>query len=437
MMQTNSRWWARLALTIAASTMVWAQGTPATQPQQGIRFTTAIDFVSKDVTPRDTKTKQFLPDLKKEDFTLFEDGVEQKIESFALSHGGRLLTDIAPAATAPPTGIILPSVRPPADTSGRIIMIFIDDLHIEFKLTAQMRQLLKKMSDLLIHDGDLFGVVSTGYSSISQDMTYDRKRIPEIISKVSGAGLKPSELVKAPTGADGPAEVKFRANTAFSTAYEVLKNFDKITNRRKVFIYMSSGYNFNPFGDTKKRLAYEEANQTNPKNNTGDVQGLGETGKIDPNSADQSLLSNPFEEQLNEFHQADLVRELSELTRQAKRANVIMYTIDPRGLTAGPDIDETDVLSAEYQDYVRSTQDTLRVIAEQTGGFAVVNQNDFDKALKRIDAEASDYYVLGYYSNNPDPLRRKRAVEIRVNRPGVELTYSKEYTLRPPPKAIK
>ena len=46
----------------------------------------------------------------------------------------------------------------------------------------------------------------------------------------------------------------------------------------------------------------------------------------------------------------------------------------------------------------------------------MVNQNDFDKALKRIDAETSDYYVFGYYSSNPDPLKKRRNIEIRVNR---------------------
>jgi len=254
-----------------------------------------------------------------------------------------------------------------------------------------------------------------------------RRAIPESFSKVAGAGVRPADLVRAASTAEGPAEVKYRANTAFSTAYDVLRNFDKITNRRKIFIYMSSGYNFNPFPTARQR--YDA--QQNSKDGSTDL------GLTDPNAPDPSLASNPFESRNTAFSEADLVQELSELTRQAKRANVIMYTIDPRGLTAGPDMDETDVLSSEYQEYVRSTQDTLRVIAEQTGGFAVVNQNDFDKALKRIDAEASDYYILGYYSNNPDPLKRKRSVEIRVNRPGVELTYTKEYTLRPPPKPIK
>ena len=62
----------------------------------------------------------------------------------------------------------------------------------------------------------------------------------------------------------------------------------------------------------------------------------------------------------------------------------------------------------DFNDYVRETQTTLRVLAEETGGFAIVNQNDFDKGLKRIDAETSDYYLIGFYSNNPDPLKRNR-----------------------------
>ena len=61
---------------------------------------------------------------------------------------------------------------------------------------------------------------------------------------------------------------------------------------------------------------------------------------------------------------------------------------------AGQDLDE-EVPIKDWNQYVRETQNSLRVLAEETGGIAVVNQNDFDKALKRIDAETSDYYVLG------------------------------------------
>ncbi len=63
---------------------------------------------------------------------------------------------------------------------------------------------------------------------------------------------------------------------------------------------------------------------------------------------------------------------------------------------------------------MRKSQDSMRVLAEETGGIAVVNMNNFDKALKQIDAASSDYYVLGYYSSNPDPTKRRRQVEVKV-----------------------
>jgi hypothetical protein len=75
------------------------------------------------------------------------------------------------------------------------------------------------------------------------------------------------------------------------------------------------------------------------------------------------------------------------------------------------------------------------VLAEETGGIAVVNQNNFDKALKRIDAETSDYYVLGYYSTNPDPLKRTRKIEVKVTKPGLTVWSRTSYSLRQPGKA--
>ena len=104
---------------------------------------------------------------------------------------------------------------------------------------------------------------------------------------------------------------------------------------------------------------------------------------------------------------------------------------------AGADLDE-QLDPVEFGEYVRKTQDSLRVLAEETGGIAVVNQNNFDKALKRIDAETSDYYVLGYSSTNPDPLKRTRKIEVKlVNRPGVNVWSRTSYSLRQLPKAPK
>ena len=63
-----------------------------------------------------------------------------------------------------------------------------------------MRQLFERISKLLIHEGDLFGIVSSGPSSISVDMTYDKKRLDEAIKKIHGDGLKPSEIIQRGAG---------------------------------------------------------------------------------------------------------------------------------------------------------------------------------------------------------------------------------------------
>jgi VWFA-related protein len=133
-----------------------------------------------------------------------------------------------------------------------------------------------------------------------------------------------------------------------------------------------------------------------------------------------------------EFGDADLYHDLAEMTRTANRANVTIYSIDPRGLVAGSDVEE-QLDPAQWTEYVAKSQDSLRVLAAGTGGMAVVSRADFDQAIQRLDNDMSDYYVLGYYSSNPNPNQRRRRVEIRVTRPGaVVASARKEYEFKMP-----
>ncbi len=386
---------------------------PAAQGQPTFRVN--VDLVTTDVIVRDARSDQFVADLKAGDFDVFEDGVKQDINSMVLVHGGRAFN--VQAAPPPPTqeGILLPQSRPTNDTAGRVFLLFVDDLHLDFQSTPRTRDLFKKMLKNLIHEGDMFGIVSTGTSSLSIQLTYDRQVLDDAIKRITGGGMKPADIVTGMQSSQGPTELRHRAHVAFSTAYDLMKNLEKLHNRRKAVIWVSSGYDFNPF---------EKARLENMATNSGVTA--------------DDLRSDPFTQQQmqgTQFAQADLARELTEVTRGANRANATLYTIDPRGLVAGPDIDDTVLENniEEWNQYVRRTQDSLRILAEETGGIAVVNQNDFDKALKRIDAETSDYYVLGYYSTNPDPLRRTRKIEVKTRRDGVTVWSRTSYSLRPTP----
>jgi VWFA-related protein len=390
-----------------------APGQVQQQPAQPT-FRASADLVTTDVIVRDNRD-QFVADLKAGEFEVYEDGVKQEIASLVLTHGGRVYNVQAPPPPPAQEGIILPPSRPTNDAAGRVFLLFIDDLHLDFRSTPRTRDLMKRMLRNLIHEGDMFGIVTTGTSSISQQLTYDRQVLDSAISRVTGGGLRPDDIIKGMQGAQGPTELRYRAHVAFSTAYDLMKNLEKLQNRRKAVLYISSGYDFNPFETS--RLKYQ-----------AEMLGAEST----------DLQNDPFyrtQQQGTQFAEADLVRELAELTRAANRANATFYTIDPRGLVAGPDLDE-QVETQEWQTYIRETQDSLRVLAEQTGGIAVVNQNDFDKALKRIDAETSDYYVLGYYSSNPDPLKRTRKIEVKTKRDGLNVWSRTSYSLRPlPPPA--
>ncbi len=413
-------WPCALTIALVTGAAVRAQNPPAkpqapasTAPEQVIR--TGVELITTDAIVRDSRG-QFIADLKKDEFEIFEDGVKQQLVSFTLTHGGRVYNVAQPPPPPPQEGIILPPARPTNDAAGRIFLIFVDDLHLDFRNTGRIRDLFKKISKELIHEGDMFGIVSTGPSSLSIDLTYDRKRLDQAITKITGSGLAPKDILDVPEGAQGPPEVRYRAHVAFSTANDIINNLAQVHNRRKAFIYVSNGYDFNPFQDTRKKQEAERFGSSQPSDD-----GSGNSN----NNPD----SDPFQTQGNKFYQADLVSDLSWLTRNANRANVTMYTIDPRGLVGMPDLDEK-IDMVEWQAYVRTSQDSLRTIAELTGGYAAVNQNDFDKALKRIDAETSDYYVIGYYSNNPDPRKKNRSIEIKVTRDGLNVMHRKAYTLR-------
>ena len=219
----------------------------------------SVDLVTTDVIPRDQKTEQFIADLKANEFEVYEDGVKQDITSMELIHGGRAYNVKSPPPAPVQEGIILPRSRPTNDAAGRIFLIFIDDLHLDFQQTPRLRTLLKDMLKNLIHDGDMFGIVSTGTSSISQQLTYDRQILESISNKVSGGGLKPSEIITSSNGVGQASELRHRAHVAFSTAYDLVNNLQKITNRRKAVIYISSGYDFNPFERSRLEKTAERA----------------------------------------------------------------------------------------------------------------------------------------------------------------------------------
>ena len=96
-----------LALSTGASAPApQAPAAPAPQaprhprhPSRQATFRVAIDYVTTDVIARNNQD-QFVADLTKNDFEIYEDGVKQDITSLTLVHGGRVHNLAAPPAPA-------------------------------------------------------------------------------------------------------------------------------------------------------------------------------------------------------------------------------------------------------------------------------------------------------------------------------------------------
>ena len=121
----------------------------------------------------------------------------------------------------------------------------------------------------------------------------------------------------------------------------------------------------------------------------------------------------------------------------ATRANVNIYSIDPRGLTSLgdelievrglPDDPNLNLGPTSLRDELQLSQNSLRILAEDAGGFAIVDSNDISAAFGRIAADNSRYCVLGYCSTNERRDSRFRKIEVRLSRPGLIVRARKGY----------
>jgi VWFA-related protein len=137
--------------------------------------------------------------------------------------------------------------------------------------------------------------------------------------------------------------------------------------------------------------------------------------------------------------------DLRRTTALAGRANVVFYTIDPRGLeslfiSAADEIDSgrvdtavTGALINKRMDFLES-QDSLRAIANDTGGTFFGNNNDIRRGLNNILEENSAYYMLGFYPEATKWDGKYHKVKVLVRgRPDLTVSFRKGYLAKSPP----
>ncbi len=123
------------------------------------------------------------------------------------------------------------------------------------------------------------------------------------------------------------------------------------------------------------------------------------------------------------------------------RHDVQIYAVDTRGLdssayrsTAGSAAGAAAAsVTTQSSDFFNGLYN-MKWLAEDSGGFAIINTNDCVPGFRRIVEENSTYYVLGYQS--PATLKGNwdyRDISVKLTRPikGAQVTARKGYIARP------
>ncbi len=375
-------------------------------------FSVAVDYVEVDAGVTDAQGHP-VRELRKEDFEVIEDGRRQQVETLSFVDQP-LVPNLQPStAAADSAGADVQTNLAPFE--GRIYVLLLDDLHTASARTQIVRMAAREFVERTLHPGDLAAVVHVSApKGASQDFTSDHRLLLASIDRFVGRKIRSGALNeideynrstlfgRAPVKGDDP-DASARANNAdvvFTMIGRLARQVSTIRTRRKVLLWFSEGVDV----EMPQR--------------TGTEPWAGQRGAA---SAEQARARD---------------RALEAMSI-ATRSDLIVYGIDPRGLR-GADLELAQVGSIAsdptlgpgtatlHQETLRD-QTTLRTVSEYTGGFAVVNTSQFGTAFDRIFEENSSYYMLGYYPTNRRRDGKFRKIDVRVNRPGVNVRARRGY----------
>jgi VWFA-related protein len=377
-----------------------AQPAPAEPQQPAVTFRAEVNYVEVDARVVDAQGR-FVSNLTQQDFQVFEDGKPQQVNAFALvnipvQREPRPLFAKRPIERDVQTNL--------AGYDGRVYLIVLDDLHTNALLSLRTRAGARQFVERYLGANDIAAVVHTsGRTDAGQEFTSNQRLLLEAIDKFMGRKLRSALLNRLdeeqrtrgvrqpgePINDTDSMERGFHARNTLDALRDFARVLEGVRGRRKALVYFSEGIDYDihdPFGNRDATTVIDSTRDA---------------------------------------------------IAAATRSNVAFYGIDVRGLGAGAETgieiqslptDPTLGLSnSALLNEVRLGQDSLRVLSDETGGFAVVNTNDIAGAFERLVEENSSYYVLGYYPANERRDGRFRRIEVRVNKPGLSVKARRGY----------
>ncbi len=367
-----------------------APGTNAPAGGAGVAtFSTTLNLVTEEVTVVDKNGKS-VDNLKPEDFVVTEDGVKQQVTFLqyqnipdepgpALQTRPETPTVVAPLDKLTTTQIAPEAPGEVAHRDRRLLVIYFDMTSMPQSDQIRALSSAEKFIQSQMSPADLMSIMKYEGSGVQVlcDFTDDRDKLMSIIETIEvGEGQGFGETNNdAATSTDsnsfGQDDSEFNLFTtdrqlaALQTAAKMLGTL----NEKKVMVVFASGINLNG------------------TNNQAQLQATENT---------------------------------------AIRANVSFWPVDARGLVAMPPMGDgttrigsganamNGAMMNAYVTRLQTTQDTLWTLASDTGGKALLDNNDLGRGIINAEKSIGSYYILGYNTSNSNLDGKYRKIKITL-----------------------
>jgi VWFA-related protein len=394
------------------------QAPPPAAPEQGDQtpiFRTDINFVRVDVIVTDRQGNP-VNDLRAEDFEVTEDGTPQAVQTFKLIN----VTDKVGVGSEPPREVRTPieEQSEAARDDVRLYAIFLDDYHVRLENSMRSREPIARFIENLLQPADMVGIMYPLWSINDVMLSRNRKSVAAAIREFTGR-----KYDYTPRNAFEERYVHYvstmeaeriRNQVTLSALKGLIIRLGGLREGRKAIVMISEGFTNSLPAQMQSMIA---------TCNSGPC-GNQPRSRPDPIGGDNSPAGQRLEAQ-EFFLQTDLLSDLRSVYELANRYNTTIYAVDPRGLapfefdlsTQG----SANVSLTKDRAMLENTIDTLRILAEETDGRAIVNTNDLDRGLRQIVRDSSAYYLLGYTSTLEKPDGKFHKINVRVKRQGLQV----------------
>jgi len=376
-------------------------------------------LVVVDVVARDSKGVP-VTDLKQEDFSVLEDGKEQKVRIFSFQHPEDSVATAPPQAPANGMNVVdnLPHFQP-----GRALnVILMDALNTSRLNQASMRQAMIKFLDMLPANEPIAVYLLGDKLRLLQDFTTDPTVLKDVVRSFKGknssllnvsvdgspiAPILPGVAQSLPPGMAGQIKAFQDQMTVDLTDQRVQVTLGALNSLsrtlsgypgRKNLIWISEAFPFDVMlSSVTSRATLNDRSYSHEIARTGNLL------------SDSQVAIYPLDAQ------GLVAGSLFNVANSADQYGNALGASTLRGGVAGQMDVEADQRMAAHG--------TMNDLADRTGGRAFYNRNDLDGAVRDSITDGSTYYTLGYYPENKDWNGSFRNIQVKLRRGGVKLRY--------------